>query len=75
MAPSSHAADFAVDLIGRHDRRTTGMIWIAFTHVGNSLPGGDIEGQKEQLRGLLKADTRLEYHADSDSWSDKTEAE
>lgn len=71
----SHASQFAVELIGKHEARTTGMIFHAFSNVGNQLPGVGPEGQKESLREMLRADDRLRYDVEADSWTDDTEAE
>lgn len=71
--PPSHAADFAVHQIGKQPQ-TTGMLFVAFTQVGNVLPGVGTEGQKQALRDLLSADPRLAYDAETDTWTDKAEA-
>ena len=71
----SHASSFAVEMIGRHERRTTGMLFVAFTQLGNALAGNGAEEQKEAMRAMLLADDRLDYDAATDSWADKTEVE
>lgn len=57
----SHLQDFAHDLVARHGPRTAGMIWHAFTNIGNYVPGASQDDQIGAVEAELKADSRLGY--------------
>jgi hypothetical protein len=58
---TTHLQDFAHDLVARHGPRTTGMIWHAFTNVGNIVDGATPDAQMAAVEAALKADDRFAF--------------
>lgn len=69
----SHLAEFARHLIAKHGAQTTGMIFVAFTQVGNVLPGAGNEEQKAAINSALADDERLAFSDEAGTWSIKPE--
>lgn len=61
----SHLQDFTYELITKHGPRTTGMIWHAFTNIGNFVPGSSPDEQMDAVHADLLGDDRLEVVQDN----------
>ncbi|MGO7089480.1 hypothetical protein AB9E14_23680 [Rhizobium leguminosarum] len=57
----SHLQDFAHDMVAGHGPRTAGMIWHAFTNVGNIVAGASQAEQIATVEAELRKDDRLGY--------------